>query len=99
MFSLGLISGFEIPLAANGLAKRGGSGPVVWNYQLTADETLVFGRHSACSGRVVAQKFETSTANAWFAATLRVCAGRVCPWNFCSDCQPSRLNSWLSHML
>jgi hypothetical protein len=56
MFSLGLISGFEIPLAANGLAKRAVSGPVVWNYQLTADETLVFGRHSACSGTVVAQK-------------------------------------------
>ena len=37
--------------------------------------------------------------NAWLAATLRVCAGRVLPSNFCSDCQPSQLNSWLSHML
>ena len=36
--------------------------------------------------------------NAWFAATLRVCAGRVIPSNFCMLCQPCQLNSWLSHM-
>jgi hypothetical protein len=50
-------------LTYNGLAKRAVSALVIWNPQLTADETLVFGRHRDCSVPELFPKKDLSFSN------------------------------------